>query len=118
MNDEKRITEEKKAETMRFANHLGHTDVNPFEIVRRVSAKTLDIKPMTAVKDPNFKPEFVPGGFAAVCTNQYRQEWLITSNEDAPVKRIRLHKDGWFKGAHGERYRIAEHPVKFYDYNF
>lgn len=103
---------------MNYANHLGWSDVNPFEIVRRVSDKTIEVREMDAERDPEWKPDFVPGGFSAVCTNQRDQQWRIQSNPANPVIRIRLRKSGQWKDAHGRRFALSEQPVKFYDYNF
>lgn len=102
---------------MKYANHLGYTDVTPYEIVRVVSDKTLEIREMKCERNPEWKPEFYVGGFSAHCANQHEQKWFITTDESAPVKRIRLGKRGW-KDAHGARFDVSDKPVKFYDYNF
>lgn len=103
---------------MQYANHIGYSDVNPFEIVRRVSEKTIDIRAMNSERDPDWKPEFVAGGFSAVCLNNAMQRWIITSNSDSPVVRIRKHSSGIWKDKHGRSYRLSDEPQKFYDYNF
>lgn len=104
---------------MNYANHIGYSDVNPYEIVRRVSDRTIEIREMNAVRsNPENKLGFVPGGFVGHCANQDEQEWTITSNPEARVKRIRLHKDGRWRCKHGERFVLAVQPRKFYDYNF
>lgn len=102
---------------MEYANHYGYSDVNPYEIVRQISDKTLEIRAMNAERDPSWKPNFVPGGFCGTVTNQSEQQWIITRDENAQVVRIRLGKHGW-KDAHGRRYQLSDEPVKFYDYNF
>lgn len=102
---------------MNFANHIGYSDVSPYEIIRRVSGKTLDIRPMDIERDPSWQPDFVPGGFCGTVINQSEQKWVITSNPQARTVRIRLGKQGW-RDAHGNRYRLADKPVKFHDYNF
>ena len=79
---------------MNYANHYGYSDVNPFEIVRRVSDKTIEIREMDAERDPEWKPEFHVGGFSAHCSNQREQRWNITSNPENRVIRIRLSKSG------------------------
>lgn len=101
----------------KYANHLGYTDVTPFEIVRVVSAKTLEVREMKCERDESVKLEFHAGGFSAHCSNQRDQRWFITSDESAPVRRIRLGKRGW-KDAHGGRFDVSDKPVRFYDYNF
>ena len=102
---------------MLYANHYGWSDVNPFEVVRKVSDKTLEIRAMDAERSANWKPEFIPGGFSGICVNNGDQEWDIKSNENNPVIRIRLGKKGW-KDAHGRRFGLSEKPIKHYDYNF
>ena len=102
---------------MNFANHIGYSDVNPYEVIRRVSDKTIDIRPMDAERDPSWQPDFVSGGFCGTVINQSEQKWVITSNPQARTVRIRLGKQGW-RDAHGNRYRLADKPVKFHDYNF
>lgn len=103
--------------TQKFANHFGYSDINPYEIVRVVSDKTLEIREMKAERDQSVKLEFVPGGFSAICVNDSEQKWHISSDEAAPVTRIRLGKRGW-KDAHGRRFGLNDEPVKYYDYNF
>lgn len=103
---------------MNYANHYGYSDVNPFEIVRRVSDKTIEIREMDAERDPEWKPEFHVGGFSAHCSNQHEQRWNITSNPENRVIRIRLSKSGVWKDAHGRKFGLSDQPVKFYDYNF
>lgn len=102
---------------MNYANHYGYSDVNPFEIVRRISDKTIEVREMKAERDPSAKLEFIPGGFSAICTNDHDQKWFITSDPDAPVIRIRFGKQGW-KDKHGRRFGLSDEPVKFYDHNF
>ena len=102
---------------MNYANHIGYSDVNPHEIVRRVSGKTLDVRAMRATRSPDWAPEIIPGGFSGHCVNQSSQAWDITSDASAPIVRIRLGRFGW-KDARGNRYKLSEVPVKFYDYNF
>ena len=102
---------------MNYANHLGYSDINPYEVVRVVSDKTLEIREMDAERDESVQLEWVPGGFAGHCVNQRDQKWFITSNAQNPVVRIRLGKQGW-KDRHGRRFDLSDWPVKFYDYNF
>lgn len=102
---------------MQYANHYGYSDTTPYEVVRVVSEKTLEIREMHCERDTSVKLEFHVGGFAAHCSNQHEQRWVITSDESAPVIRIRLGKNGW-KCKNGRRFGLSNKPVKFYDYNF
>jgi hypothetical protein len=100
-----------------FANKLGYTDVTPFEVVRVVSDKTIEVREMSAERDDSVKLDFHVGGFSAHCSNQRDQKWFIKSDESAPVIRIRLGKKGW-KSSAGSLFDLSDKPVKFYDYNF
>lgn len=102
---------------MKYANHFGWTDVNPYEVLKVVSDKTLVIREMDADRDESVALNFEVGGFSAVCTNMSDQKWNIKSNESNPVIRIRLGKRGW-KDAHGRKFGLSDHPRKYYDYNF
>lgn len=102
---------------MKYANHLGYSDVTPYEVIRVVSDKTLEVREMNCERDESVKLDFHVGGFSAHCSNQRDQKWFITSDETAPIFRIRLGKRGW-KDAHGRRFDVSDTPVKFYDYNF
>lgn len=101
---------------MKYANHIGWSDINPYEVIRKVSEKCLEVREMKAELDPGWKPEFVPGGFVGTVVNQSSQKWLISPNPAGRVERIRLGKKGW-KGKSG-RFVLRDEPVKFYDYNF
>lgn len=102
----------------KFANQIGYSDVNPFEVIRVVSDKTIEIRAMDAERDDSVKMEFIPGGFAAHCTNQSEQKWIISSVEENPVFRIRLSKNRGWQDKFGGRYKLADAPHKYYDYNF
>ena len=102
---------------MNYANHYGYSDVTPFEVVKVVSGKTIEIREMDAERDESVELEWAPGGFAGHCINQRDQKWLIKSNPENPVIRIRLGKQGW-KDKHGRRFGLSDKPVRFYDYNF
>lgn len=98
-----------------YANHHGWTDINPYEVIKAVSEKTLEIRAMAAEKNPAVKTSFEIGGFSAHSDNA--QDWFITSDESKPIIRIRLGKRGW-KDKNGNRFYLADQPTKFYDYNF
>ena len=102
----------------RYANHYGYSDVTPYEVVRWVSDKTVEVREMEAERDDSVKLEWLPGGFAGHFVNQRDQKWHIKSNESNPVIRIRLSaKKGW-RDKHGRRFGLSHNPVKFYDHNF
>jgi len=102
---------------MQYCNHYGYSDVNPYEVVRVISDKTMEVREMDAELDPEWKAQWAVGGFAGHCINQRDQKWIITSNPNNPVTRLRLGKNGW-KSADGRRFALDSHPIRFYDYNF
>lgn len=102
---------------MQYANQIGYSDVNPFEIIRKISEKTVEVREMKSERDPTSKMDFVPGGFFGTVVNQSDQKWIITSDPAGRIVRIRLGKKGW-KDATGRRFQLADQPRKFYDYNF
>lgn len=104
--------------TIKYANHCGYSDVNPYEILRHVSEKTIDIRAMDA-ESVKWDAKWVEGGFAGHCVNQQDQKWKITSNEQNRVRRIRWSaaKQQW-RTSDGMRFQLSGTPVKFHDYNF
>lgn len=107
-------------QTPKYANQRGYSDCCPFEVVRQVSSKCLVIRAMNYTLDPSWKPEMIPGGFSAHCTNNHEQRYIYESNPTAPEIRIRKHKNGrWYSGSNGVYvYSLSEKPHAFYDYNF
>ena len=51
-----------------------YTDRHAGTIVK-VTKATITIRRDKAIRDPNFKPEWIPGGFSAVCLNSNDQKW-------------------------------------------
>lgn len=104
---------------MQYANQYGYSDVNPFEVVRVVSDKCIEVRAMNAERDPEWKPEWHVGGFAANCSNQAEQKWLISSDASNPVVRLRLRKNGYYGSPKvSGKFQLSDQPIKFYDYNF
>ena len=107
----------------KFLNHHGYSDITPYEVVRVVSEKCVEIRRMTATLDPSWKPEIVPGGFAGHCTNQHKQKWNFESDLEAPVIKCRKVKPS--RANRGQEWKSvmgyhtpADAPRSFYDYNF
>lgn len=103
---------------MKYANHIGWSDINPFEVIKENTARKLTIRSMNCERKNMEKLQFHVGGFSAHCSNQHEQEWEITSNAEGSIYEIRLNKKGEWRDKHGRLYRLADAPVKFYDYNF
>ena len=104
-------------EELKYANLYGWSDIHPYEIIRRVSEKTIEVRMMMHHKDDSWKPEIIAGGFAGHCINQSEQRWTYSSYEDNPIRRIRKGKNGWKDGL-GNLFRLSESPRYYYDYNF
>lgn len=98
--------------------HIAYSDINPYEVIKVVSEKCIEIREMKAEKNPNFKPVFVAGGFSAICLNQGNQEWIIEPDESRPVIRIRANKKLGWADKYGKKFILSDKPVKYYDYNF
>lgn len=83
------------------------------------TAKTLTIQRDKASLDPNFKPEWIPGGFAAHCTNAEDQEWTYEPDPNGEIIKCRWsEKRGrWQTGSDGS-IRIGRGRHEYYDYNF
>jgi predicted restriction endonuclease len=100
---------------MTYANLIGWTDITPFEVLKE-TAKTITIRAMDSERE-EYKPEYIKGGFAAICINQSEQKWKITSNENNPMIKAYLRKDGNYWSKYG-KHKLSEYPMKYYDYNF
>lgn len=92
-----------------------YSDVYPYEVVRIVSPKCVEIRAMksTLTRAPK---DFRIGGFSAHCVDNYAQEYSYESNPEAGIIRVRLTKRGWRLG--NRRFEMEDKPVRFYDYNF
>jgi len=115
----------------KFANYLGYTDINPYEVVKVISDKCIEIRAMEA-KKVKWNMDIRQGGFSQHVANKDDQKWNITTNEDNPIIKIRLNKSGQkydpktksynpnyvWKDKYKNRYSLSDKPVKFYDYNF
>ena len=96
----------------KYCNHRSWSDVTPYEVVRVISDKVVEIRQMKtkSVKAPEL---LGVGGFSAVYDNQ-SQEWECLPDENMPIERIKLLKGGWGGG----KYKMSDRPIYYYDYNF
>lgn len=80
---------------------------------------TLTIQRDKAILDPNFKPEWVAGGFAGHCTNQDEQEYTYERNPNGEIIKCRWsEKYGRFQTGSDGSMKISRGRHEFYDYNF
>ena len=93
-----------------------YTDAHAYTIIRR-TAKTLTLRRCKATLDPNFKPNFIPGGFAGHVTNQSEQRYTYDEDENGSVRRA-----NWSEKKHGfyvgRELSVSPGRHEFYDYNF
>lgn len=97
--------------------HILHwSDITPCTVIGRTRA-TITVRMDKGTLDPNWKPEFEIGGFAAHCTNNDEQVWIIEEDPDGYVETFRWHKNSnCFENKSGEKV-LPEWGMK-YDYNF
>lgn len=97
--------------------HICHySDVSPVTVVKR-TAKTITVRYDKAERDPEWKPEWIPGGFSAYCTNNDEQRWIISEDLDGKTDVFRWSKVyNVFRNKHGEK--LFPEWRKHYDYNF
>lgn len=89
---------------MLYANQFLFSDIYPFEVVKKVSDITMDIREMSA----DLQLE----------TNPYEQKYKFSSNENNQTVRIRKNNKGVWRDKDGRRYVIGNEPRKYYDYGF
>lgn len=91
------------------------SDSHAYTVIKR-TPKTITIQQDKATLDPNFKPEWIPGGFAGHCINQEEQTWTYEPNPNGEILRIR-----WSEKHEAWRYlnkNLTMGRHEFYDYNF
>lgn len=98
----------------RYFTEIGYSQSYAWKVIKE-TAKTVTLALVEVNPDPDFEPEFEPGGFCAHCTNQSAQTWLFYRVDMEHQKTIRKTKKGWsYMGT-----RFAEHRARhFYDWNF
>lgn len=81
--------------------------------------KRMVIQRDKATLNPNFKPEFVIGGFSAHCLNQEEQSY--TYERDPAGEKFTCNwseKHGCWRSGVDASFRISRGRHEFYDYNF
>jgi hypothetical protein len=102
-----------------------YSDRVPFEVIEVINDRRINVREMKATINPNFKPNFIPGGFCGTVVNQDEQEWILTSNPQGEVKELFKTKrckgfGKWLeKGTNGSGYYFSlGKAYNFYDYNY
>lgn len=83
----------------------------------KVTKSSITIQRDKATLDPNFKPEWVAGGFAGHCTNQDEQTYTYERNQNGSTTTIRWSRKYNRFGTPGNL-TASKGRHEFYDYNF
>lgn len=85
--------------------------------VTKVTKSTVTVRRDKATLDPDFKPEWIPGGFAAHCTNQEEQRYTYMPDENGQLYTFRWSNKYQRYGQPGNL-TLSKGRHEFYDYNF
>lgn len=92
------------------------TDSNAYTIIARTE-KSLTLQRDKAILDPNFKPDFIPGGFCGTVVNQYDQSYTYEKDPNGQIRKAYWSETK--KGFYVEKtLRVSLGRHEFYDYNF
>ncbi len=97
------------------ATEICYSDKRAYTIIAKTKC-TITVQRDHVERKESFKPEFVPGGFSVICTNQNVQEWNTQPSPDG-IK-VTLHRNkgkGW---CHNGTTFVMGKREEFYDYNF
>ena len=95
-----------------------YSDRHAGTVIKR-TAKSITVQRDKATLDPNWKPEFIVGGFAGHCTNQNEQTYTYERDEEGTVETFRWRdKYGSYCGSGDQPIKIINGRHEFYDYNF
>lgn len=108
-------------ENKTYFTECGYSQRYPWVEVKR-TAKTVTLAKVKVKKDPEWKPEFTPGGFCAHCDNQSDQTWMYDGVDETQTCTVRLVKSKYagqdkMWARKGVRF-LENQAVEFYDYNF
>tara|TARA_R110000868_G_scaffold344022_1_gene605006 strand:+ start:385 stop:732 length:348 start_codon:yes stop_codon:yes gene_type:complete len=94
----------------KYINLILYTDREPLGKIVGVKSKTILYVQRITTSDNKTKMDFIVGGFAGHCSNNWEQEYdFIEENEIMEIK-MTLGRNGGM--------RICDRPMKYYDYNF
>lgn len=80
---------------------------------------TITIQRDKATLNPEFKPEWIAGGFAGHCTNQDEQTYTYERDPNGEIYRCRWsEKYGRYQTGSDGSMKITRGRREFYDYNF
>lgn len=85
--------------------------------VIKVTKSSVTVRRDKAILNPDFKPEWIPGGFAAHCTNQDEQTYTYEPDENGTEYTFRWSRKYQRYGQPGNL-TLSKGRHEFYDYNF
>ena len=91
------------------------SDRNAYTVIKR-TAKTLTLQRDRVTRDPEWKPDYIPGGFSVICLNNSEQRWLYESDPEGKV--ITAHWSQKKLGFYWQGLHVIPGRCEFYDYNF
>ena len=95
-----------------------YSDAHAYTVIAKTK-KTITIQRDKAILDPNFKPEWIAGGFAGHCTNQEEQTYTYERDpEGAKVRCFWSERLGCYTTGGDQSIKIGRGRHEFYDYNF
>lgn len=104
-----------------YFTELGYSESYPWVEVSR-TAKTVTVAEVLVKRDPEWKPNILPGGFVGHCDNQSEQTWLFDGVNHARTVTLRVRKSKYcgrdYAWGHGVHEFVANRAIYFYDYNF
>lgn len=83
----------------------------------KVTKTTVTVQRDTAILNPDFKPEFIPGGFVGHCINQSEQSYTYERDEQGTIETIHWSEKHQRYGRPGFT-TLSKGRHEFYDYNF
>ena len=103
-----------------------YSDIDPATVIKR-TPRYCWVQLDKAERDPDWKPDYIQGGFSVHCTNQRSQKWIIERNEQGPIEKfyMRMSDGVWIKSTpQGNSKdttgscRLKLGWKKYYDFNF
>ena len=94
------------------------SDAHAATVIKKTRC-TITVQYDKATLSPDFKPEFVTGGFCAHCTNQNEQTYTYEKDENGRIETYRWSdKRIRYQGGGDGSIYLTKGRHEFYDYNF
>ena len=90
------------------------TQADPYEVVRLISDKTMEIRSMWISRDAS---KLVPPECRGNLKNWRGQSWDVRSDPYHSIIRIRKHKDGEWYSSLNYWFRFSDEPVCFFNFD-